>query len=217
MNKTTVLVVDDHPILREGIVQLVNREPDLDACAEAGSMEQALAVFAKRSVDLAVVDLSLEGRSGLELLKAMKVRYPATRAVVVSMHDENLYAERALRAGARGYVMKQEAPRKIVAALREVRSGALYLSEPLRARLLERLVVSAPEPATPPLSTLTDREFEVLRLVGRGLKTGEIARTLSRSVNTVEAHRSNIKRKLGLASAAELARYAYTALENISE
>jgi len=113
--------------------------------------------------------------------------------------------------------MKQEAPRKIVAALREVRSGALYLSEPLRARLLERLVVSAPEPATPPLSTLTDREFEVLRLVGRGLKTGEIARTLSRSVNTVEAHRSNIKRKLGLASAAELARYAYTALENISE
>ncbi len=212
MDKTTVLVVDDHPILREGIVQLVNREPDFDACAEAGNMDEALAALASRSIALAVVDISLEGRSGLELLKAMKTHHPATRCVVVSMHDENLYAERALRAGARGYVMKQEAPRKIVAALRDVRNGALYLSDPLRARLLERIVVSAPEPAAAPLATLTDREFEVLRLVGRGMKSGQIAETLKRSVNTIEAHRANIKRKLGLASAAELARYAYSTL-----
>jgi DNA-binding NarL/FixJ family response regulator len=160
------------------------------------------------------VDLSLQGRSGIELLKSMRTRFPGTRAVVVSMHDENLYAERALRAGARGYVMKQEAPRRIVAALREVRAGHLYVSDRLRARLLERLVSEAPAPSTSPLSTLTDRELEVLRLIGRGMKSGDIARTLKRSVNTVEAHRTNIKRKLGLTSATELARFAFAALED---
>jgi two-component system, NarL family, response regulator NreC len=213
MTRTAVMVVDDHPILREGIAQLVNREPDLHACAEAGSVDEALAALNARRIDLAIVDLSLHGRSGLELLKSMRTNHPDTRAVVVSMHDENLYAERALRAGARGYVMKQEAPRKIVSALRAVRDGALYVSDSLRARLLERLVVASPDAKPSPLSTLTDRELEVLRLVGRGLKSGDIARTLKRSVNTVEAHRANIKRKLGLGSAAELARYAYTALE----
>jgi len=207
------MVVDDHPILREGIAQLVNRELDLHACAEAGSVHEALAALSARRIDLAVVDLSLHGSSGLDLLKSMRTHHPDTRAVVVSMHDENLYAERALRAGARGYVMKQEAPRKIVSALRAVRDGALYVSDSLRARLLERLVVAAPDAKPSPLSTLTDRELEVLRLVGRGLKSGDIARTLKRSVNTVEAHRANIKRKLGLGSAAELARYAYTTLE----
>ncbi len=214
MSRATVLVVDDHPILREGIARLVDRQPDLRTCAEAGDLDEALAALAAQPVDLAVVDLSLKGRSGMELLKRMKARFPATRAIVVSMHDENLYAERALRAGARGYVMKQEAPRKIVAALREVQAGGLYLSEPLRARLLERLVTAAPEPT--PLSTLTDRELEVLRLIGSGMKSGEIAQTLRRSVNTIEAHRANLKRKLGLASAAELARYAFTVLEENS-
>lgn len=213
MASASVLVVDDHPILREGIAQLVNREADLHTVAEAGSVDEAISALATRSVDFAVVDLSLQGRSGIELLKNMRARFPATRAVVVSMHDENLYAERALRAGARGYVMKQEAPRKIVAALREVRAGNLYVSDGLRARLLERAVSDSPAPSSSPLSALTDRELEVLRLIGRGLKSGDIARTLNRSVNTVEAHRANIKRKLGLASATELARFAFAALE----
>ena len=168
---------------------------------------------AAQPVDLAIVDLSLQGRSGIELLKSMRSRFPATRAVVVSMHDENLYAERALRAGARAYVMKQEAPRKIVAALREVRAGHLYVSARLRVRLLERLVSDSPAPPSSPLSALTDRELEVLRLIGRGLESGDIARALKRSVNTVEAHRANIKRKLGLASATEPARFAFAALE----
>lgn len=217
MPSASVLVVDDHPILREGIAQLVNREPDLHTVAEAGSVDEALCALASQPVDLAVVDLSLQGRSGIELLKSMRTRFPATRAVVVSMHDENLYAERALRAGARGYVMKQEAPRKIVTALREVHAGSLYVSERLQARLLERLVADVPATPSSPLSVLTDRELEVLRLIGRGLKSGDIARTLNRSVNTVEAHRANIKRKLGLASATELARFAFAALEGAAE
>jgi two-component system, NarL family, response regulator NreC len=213
LSSASVLVVDDHPILREGIAQLVNREPDLRTVAEAGSVDEAISALAAQRVDLAIVDLSLQGRSGIELLKSMRSRFPETRTVVVSMHDENLYAERALRAGARGYVMKQEAPRKIVTALREVRAGNLYVSDRLRARLLERLVSDTPTQPTSPLSALTDRELEVLRLIGRGLKSGDIARTLKRSVNTVEAHRANIKRKLGLTSATELARFAFAALE----
>ncbi|MCW5624581.1 MAG: response regulator transcription factor, partial [Burkholderiales bacterium] len=163
--RSRVMIVDDHPILRHGIAQLVDREPDFHACAEAGSVDEALATLASQPVDLAIVDLSLEGRSGIELLRSMKTRHAATRSVVVSMHDESLYAERALRAGARGYVMKQEAPRRIIAALREVRDGMLYLSEAMRARLLERLVSASPQSAASPLSSLTDRELEVLRLV----------------------------------------------------
>jgi two-component system, NarL family, response regulator NreC len=157
LSSASVLVVDDHPILREGIAQLVNREPDLRTVAEAGSVDEAISALAAQRVDLAIVDLSLQGRSGIELLKSMRSRFPETRTVVVSMHDENLYAERALRAGARGYVMKQEAPRKIVTALREVRAGNLYVSDRLRARLLERLVSDTPTQPTSPLSALTDR------------------------------------------------------------
>lgn len=206
----SVLIVDDHPILRDGIAQLIDREPDLETCAQAGGVDEALAVLASSTVQLAVVDLSLSGRSGFDLLRAVRQQYASVRSLVVSMHEESLYAERALRAGARGYIMKQEAPRKIVTALRTVRDGGIYLSDAMRSRLLERLVEPAPDAAGSPFKGLTDRELEVLRLVGRGMKSGDIARTLMRSVNTVEAHRANIKRKLGLSSAAELARYAYS-------
>jgi two-component system, NarL family, response regulator NreC len=212
-----VLVVDDHPILRHGIAQLIEREADLHVCAEAGSIDDALKVLSNQAIDLVLVDLSLNDRSGMDLLRAAKDRYPQVRCLVLSMHDEKLHAERALRAGARGYVMKQEATKKIVTALRRVRDGHIYLSEEISSQLLERLTAepaatTSPRPSSP-WASLTDRELEVLRLIGRGQKTGEIATLLSRSVHTIEAHRSNIKRKLGLKTAGQLSKAAFHAIE----
>lgn len=209
--KSRVLIVDDHPILRHGIGQLLNREPDLEVCAEAGDRDEALAALTRERVDLAVVDISLDVISGLDLLKLVRERHPAVRCLVLSMHDETLYAERALRAGARGYVMKQEATRRITTALRRIRDGHIYVSEQLGSMLLGRLVEAPAQAAVTasPLDTLSDRELEVLRLIGRGYKTGEIAQALKRSVNTVDAHRANIKRKLGLKSGAALSRVAF--------
>ncbi|RYF44266.1 MAG: response regulator transcription factor [Comamonadaceae bacterium] len=211
--RSKVLIVDDHPILRHGIAQMVAREDDMEVCGEAGSVPDALAFIAAHPVDLAIVDLSLDDRSGMELIRTVRQRYPQLRCLVLSMHDENLHAERALRAGASGYVMKQEATRKIITALRRVRDGHIYLSDALGSQLLQRLAGTATVPAagTPvqQLSALSDRELEVLRLIGKGMKTGDIARTLNRSVHTVEAHRANIKRKLALKNAGELAQYAF--------
>lgn len=212
-----ILVVDDHPVLRHGIVQLIGMESDLEVVGEAESAEQALHVLSATPADLAVVDLSLTGVSGIELLKSIRLRHPATRSLVVSMHDELLYAERSLRAGARGYVMKQEAPKRIISAIREVMAGMIVLSEAMRLRLLERFVdapretghTASRDPSASPLQLLSDRELEVFRLIGQGLKKSEIAQQLKRSVNTVEAHRASIKRKLNLKSAAELARLAF--------
>ena len=213
--RSKVLIVDDHPILRHGIAQMVAREDDMLVCGEAGSVPEALAFIASNPVDLAIVDLSLDDRSGMELIRTVRQRYPQVRCLVLSMHDENLHAERALRAGASGYVMKQEATRKIIAALRRVRDGHIYLSDALGSQLLQRLAGTPATPATAtgapvqPLLALSDRELEVLRLIGKGMKTGDIARTLNRSVHTVEAHRANIKRKLALKTAGELAQYAF--------
>ena len=213
--RSKVLIVDDHPILRHGIAQMVEREDDMLVCGEAGSVPEALAFIASNPVDLAIVDLSLDDRSGMELIRTVRQRYPQVRCLVLSMHDENLHAERALRAGASGYVMKQEATRKIIAALRRVRDGHIYLSDALGSQLLQRLAGTPATPATAagapvqPLLALSDRELEVLRLIGKGMKTGDIARTLNRSVHTVETHRANIKRKLALKTAGELAQYAF--------
>lgn len=206
-----VLIVDDHPILRHGIAQLVQRESDFQPCAEAGNADEALALLAVQPIDLVIVDLSLGDHSGMELIRVIGERHPKVQCLVLSMHDEKLHAERVLRAGARGYLMKQEATRKIVTALRTVRRGHIYLSEAVSSQLLERLASSPPTSAaaTSSFGALSDRELEVLRLIGRGVKTGDIARTLSRSVHTVEAHRSNIKRKLGLSSSSELAQAAF--------
>lgn len=215
MRDSRVLVVDDHPILRHGIAELVHREPGFEVCAEAGSAAEALALLDRHPIDLAVVDLSLAGLSGIELLKTLRTKHPTVRTLVMSMHDETLYAERVLRAGARGYVMKQEATRQILAALRHIRDGEIWLSERMRQRLLSR-IAGAPAAATrqgTDLALLTDRELEVFRLIGRGLKTGDIARELHRSVNTVEAHRAAIKRKFAVTTGTELARLAYQAFE----
>ena len=207
-----ILLVDDHPILRHGIAQLIERDHDLAVCGEAGSVEEALLLLSERLVDIMVVDLSLDNRSGLDLIKAARVGHPQVKSLVLSMHDERLHAERALRAGARGYVMKQEATRKIVTALRSVRAGNIYLSEAIATELLERLASHVPASAdggTAPLTGLSDREMEVLRLIARGLKTGEIASTLHRSTHTIETHRASIKRKLGLRTSGELAKAAF--------
>ncbi|RYY54383.1 MAG: response regulator transcription factor, partial [Comamonadaceae bacterium] len=184
--RTRVLIVDDHPILRHGIAEMVAREGDLCVAGEAGSVPEALEFLAGNAVDVAIVDLSLDDRSGMELIRTVHQRYPRVRCLVLSMHDENLHAERALRAGASGYVMKQEATRKIIAALRRVRDGHVYLSDALGSQLLQRLA-GAPAVAAPAasggaqqLSVLSDRELEVLRLIGKGMKTGDIARTLHR-------------------------------------
>jgi DNA-binding NarL/FixJ family response regulator len=202
--------VDDHPILRHGIAQLLNREADLEVCAEAGNRDEALAALSAAPIDLVVVDISMEGVSGIELLKTVRERHPRVRCLVLSMHDETLFAERALRAGARGYVMKQEATKRITTALRRIRDGQIYVSEQLGSQLVSRLVdASTASAAASPLDVLSDRELEVLRLIGQGYRTGEIAQTLKRSVNTVDAHRANIKRKLNLKSGTELARVAF--------
>ena len=215
MPDSRVLVVDDHPILRHGIAELVQHEPGFEVCAEAGNATEALEQLDRHPIDLAIVDLSLAGLSGIDLLKTLRTKHPAVRTLVMSMHDETLYAERALRAGARGYVMKQEATRQILTALRHIRDGEIWLSERMRQRLLSRI---ADAPASTvrqgtDLTLLTDRELEVFRLIGRGLKTGEIARELHRSVNTVEAHRAAIKRKFAINTGTELARRAFQAFE----
>lgn len=204
--KISILIVDDHPIVRQGIALLVNQQPDLDACCEAGSGEEALELLAKRvqPIHLAIVDLSLGGMSGLELVKALRSHHPDLPVLVMSMHDESLYAERVLRAGARGYIMKQEATEKILTALRQILRGEIYVSDRMRNRMLERLIDNRGDAAESPLASLSDRELEVLRLIGRGLSTGEIARDLCRSVKTIETHRANIKDKLSLRGGAEL-------------
>jgi len=212
--KRRILVVDDHPVLRHGIVQLIGLERDLEVVGEAESSEQALRALAAAPADLAIVDITLAGVSGIELLRAIRLRHPATRTLVVSMHDELLYAERALRAGARGYLMKHEAPKRIISAIREVLGGSIVLSEAMRSRLLERFVDAPGDAPASPLQALSDRELEVFLLIGQGMKKSEIAHRIQRSVNTVEAHRASIKRKLNLKSAAELARLAYQALQD---
>lgn len=208
--KIKIIIVDDHPIVRQGIALLINQQPDLDVCCEAGSAEEALEMLAKGadSIRVAIVDLSLGGMSGLELVKTLRARHPEMSVLVMSMHDESLYAERVLRAGARGYIMKQEATEKILTALRQILRGEIYVSDRMRTRMLERLIDNRGEPSESPLASLSDRELEVLRLIGRGMSTGEIARDLCRSVKTIEAHRANIKEKLSLRGGAELVRFA---------
>jgi DNA-binding NarL/FixJ family response regulator len=204
----TILVVDDHPMLRRGLIALIDGEPDLDVCAEAATAQAALQAVALRQPDLAIVDLGLDGADGLDLIKAIKLRHPKIRMLVLSMHDESVYAERALRAGAHGYVGKQQMGDTVLLAIRRVLGGALYLSAPLGARFAERFVGGAAVPGDSPVGALTDRELSVFRLIGQGQTTRQIAQALSLSVKTIEAHREHIKHKLALESGAALARCA---------
>lgn len=215
-NKLRVLIVDDHPIVRQGISQLINQEPDFDTCAQAGSAQEALDLLEKSTPDIMLVDISLDGVSGLELLKMVKSRHGKVPVLILSMHDESLYAERALRSGAKGYVMKQEATERVLVAIRQVLRGELYLSERMQGKILQR-VLNGDEGGLSPIDLLSDRELEVFRLIGHGYATGDIARELMRSVKTVETHRAHLKDKLGLKNAAELTRFAVQWVERDKE
>jgi len=203
-----VLVVDDHPVVRQGLAMLINHEPDLTVCAEAATPPDALKAIAEAKPDVAIVDLSLKGASGLELIKDIKVRYPHLPVLVLSMSDENVYAERALRAGARGYLMKEEAAEKVLTALRRVLDGGIYLSDAMASRLLRQFVAGALPAGGSPVDRLSDRELEVFRLIGQALGTSEIARQLHLSPKTIETHRAHIKDKLKLDTATELLQHA---------
>ena len=206
--KKRVLVLDDHPMMREGMAQLINNQSDLTVCGEAGTGREALDMAAKLKPDLMLVDISLPDKNGLEVIKDTQALNPGLPVLVISMHDESLYAERVLRAGGRGYIMKQEGGKRLMEAIRKVLDGGIYLSEKMSAKMLESFTTRASEGPRRSIENLTDREFEVLQLLGQGKGTREIASNLSLSTKTVEAHRANIKRKLDLKSGSELVRYA---------
>jgi DNA-binding NarL/FixJ family response regulator len=206
--KAQVMLVDDHARLRHGMAMLINLEPDMEVFAEAGDGDEALAILkAGHHADIVLMDVSLKTLSGFEVIKSIHLLIPALPVLVVSMHDEGVYAERALRAGARGYVMKQEPGEVLVTAIHEVLKGNIYLSKPMHAKLLNRVAAGNSE-AEPLISSLTPSEFEVLHLIGSGHSSQEIAKLLSRSIKTIETHRFNIRTKLNLKDGADLIRYA---------
>ena len=203
-----IIIVDDHPIMRKGLAQTLNEEIDLEVTEEAGSAEEAMQRLETADVDLAIVDVSLqEGMSGIELIKHVQNRWPEVKVLVVSRHDESLYAERAIRAGARGYVMKLRASDEIVKAIRRVLNGRIYVSEEIKDRLLMGMATGG-EMMQSPLELLSDRELEVFELTGRGLATREIAERLHLSPKTVESYRARTKNKLNLETATELMQHA---------
>jgi len=206
--KARVMLVDDHPIVRQGLANLIEDEEDLTVCAQAESAEGALAAMETARPDVIVIDVALGERSGLELVKDVRARWPEMPMLVLSMHDELLYAERALRAGAKGYIMKQEATEKVMEGIRKVLDGELYVSERMAARLMTQAVHDRGAPPANPLSRLSDRELEVFTMIGHGLGTREIAQRLILSIKTVEAHREHIKEKLNLKNGTELMRFA---------
>lgn len=211
-SKSRILIVDDHPIMRMGLRQLLESSPRFEVCGEAGSVDEAVTVItAVRPVDLVVVDISLPDRSGLELIRELRSLDPRARALVVSSHDEKVYAERVLRAGGRGYLMKDRAPEQIIAAVGQVLDGGIFLSPSMTSRMME--VLSGSKSASP-ISGLTDRELEVFRAIGEGKSSREISGMLGVSIRTIDAHRTHIKDKLGLRDAAELSYEAIRWMES---
>jgi DNA-binding NarL/FixJ family response regulator len=205
---TRILLVDDHPVTRQGIAVLINQEHDLTVCGEASSAPGAIELVQKESPDLAIVDITLKTTSGIELLKNMRALAPQMPVLVMSMHDESLYAERALRAGAMGYIMKHEASDKVLLAIRRVLSGELFLSDKMKEKMLHRLVHNRKEEVVFSMDTLSDREMEVFQLIGNGYSTRQIAQQLNLSVKTIDSYREHLKVKLGLKAGADLVRHA---------
>lgn len=206
MEKTRVLIVDDHPLVREGLAARLSRRPDLEVCGEAADVEGALALLDSLRPGLMIVDLSLKGGHGLELIKKTHSRQPATKMLVVSAHDESLFARRVLKAGAHGYVNKQEAQEKVIEAVETVMRGDKYLSEDLTKQLLGR--ATGLESGHAEIEALSDRELEIFELIGHGKSTRAIAEQLHLSIHTIETHRENIRAKLGLRNGSELTRSA---------
>ncbi len=206
--RAKILIVDDHPITRHGLAQLLNHETDLAVCGEAENVQQALGLIDSRRPDLVLTDITMAGKSGLELIKEMQTLHPRVAVLVLSMHDESIYAERILRAGARGYLMKSAGGAELLVAIRHVLRGEVYLSKKMSAKMVNRLSGTRSRRNRPALEMLTDREFEVFQLLGQGLSTREIGRRLHISPKTVDTHRLNIKEKLGMQTLPELMRHA---------
>ena len=203
-----VIIVDDHPIVREGLERLLSRHNDLVVCGQAEDGPQALELLSSTGPDLAIVDISLASGNGLDLVRQMREIDSGIRILVSSMHDETLYAERALRAGARGYINKQQATENIVEALRRILDGRIYLSERMTDRFLSRVVDASQDPKRISVDRLSNRELQVMELIGNGLGTAEIARRMTLSVKTVETYRQRIRQKLSLKDGAALASFA---------
>lgn len=202
------MLVDDHAMLRHGMAMLINMEPDIEVCAETGDGSEALDILKKNDkVDIVLLDVTLKTISGFEIIKSMHALRPALPILFVSMHDEAVYAERALQAGALGYVMKQDPGEVLISAIREVLQGNVYLSKAMNAQLLSRIATGGPKREMM-ISSLTPSEFEVLHLIGSGHSSKEIAKLLNRSIKTIETHRFNIRAKLNLKNGADLIRYA---------
>ena len=212
--KTKVLLVDDHPILRAGLGKLINQEADMMVCGEAEDAPKAFEAVSTLSPDIVVVDISLKGSNGIELIKNVKARFPSLPVLVLSMHDESLYAERALRAGSLGYIMKEEAIEQVLVAIRRVLAGEIFLSDKMKSKMLQQLAGGRAKITTSPIEKLTDRELEVFRLIGEGHSTRQIAGELHLSVRTVEAYREYIKAKLNLKNATELVQHAFHWVHN---
>ena len=209
-NKAKVLLVDDHAIIREGMAMLINREPDMQACCEATTMVQALDANRRCAHDIAIIDISLAQESGLELVRRFQHLFPGLYMLVLSMHDESIYAEPALKAGAHGYLMKQSATDVLLLAIRQVLQGELYVSDQMRSRMLKKMMSGAKDDT--PVGNLSPAELEVMHLIGLGLGTSEIAEKLSRSIKTIESHKANIKKKLDLDSGSQLTLFAINML-----
>ncbi|MEZ4701555.1 MAG: response regulator transcription factor [Rhodothermales bacterium] len=210
-----IIIVDDHPLMRKGLAMTLETESDLKVIGQADSAEDAMELFETMRPHVAIVDISLPGMSGLELIKHLQAIYPNVKIVVVSRHDESLYAERAIRAGARGYVMKMEAGDVIVQAVHRVLSGGIYVSPDINERLLMGMLAGRRSQGTSPMEVLSDRELEVFELTGRGLTTREISERLHLSIKTVESYRARIKSKLDLDNATELLQHAIQWVESV--
>ena len=214
LGKSRIFLIDDHSIIRDGLRRLLETESDLTICGEAESSRQAMSLLPNLSVDLVLIDIALPGTNGVELIKALRAQFPDLVMLVLSMHDEVLYAERALRAGAKGYIMKSQTPEELISAVKKVLRGEIYVSSALSSQLVQSMMIRRSRPLQG-LEKLSDRELEIVQLIGQGLSTTEIAERLGISSKTVESHRGNIRLKLSLKSGAELVRFCMANTDGI--
>jgi DNA-binding NarL/FixJ family response regulator len=209
MKKTRLMIIDDHSVVVDGVRSILSKEDDMELVASASSADEALKILNTDSIELVIVDITLKGHvSGIDLTKAIRDRFPATKVLVMSMHDDLMYGERAIKAGAGGFIMKEVASLHLVEAIRTILNGELYVSEKLQKRIMNKVLKGGGDPGAISMDLLSDREFEVFQLIGNGFSTKEIAEKLNVSANTVESHRNRIKTKLNLESSAELSRHA---------
>ncbi len=206
--KTQILLVDDHPVVRDGLTTIINHQRDLNVCGGADDAHQALKAISELKPDIVVVDISLKNSDGIELTKSIKAKYPKLRVLVLSVHDESIYAERALRAGARAYLMKEVVSENIVKAIRSVLKGEIYVSDTISKKFLHKIAGDKAATTKTPIENLSDREFEIFRLIGVGYKASQMAKRLHLSVKTIETYRGRLKEKLNITDASKLLRYA---------